>query len=87
MSYAQRWTSIRLMIRAGTGVALFAHPLSNISNGLMERNETIWGNTEKSMFGCWPIKPLCAPPEKHCMFATLKMPLIFRGPYLSDGRN
>lgn len=87
MSSAQRWTCIKLITTAGSGVALLAHPLPNISNRFMERKETIWGNTKKSVFGCWPINPVCETPEVHCVFATLKMPLTFRGPYMVDGRN
>ena len=52
----------------------------------MERKETISGNMKKSVFGYWPIKTLCDPPEEHCMFATLKTSLAFRGPYMPDGR-
>lgn len=64
-------------------MALFAHPLPNISSRLMERKETIQGNTKKSMLGCWAIKP----PEEHSMFASLKMPLTFRETYRPGAGN
>lgn len=84
---SQGWACIRLVIRARTGVALFAHPLPNICSRLIERRETIWENMKRSVFGCWPIKPRCDPPEENHRFPTLKMPLGFRGPYVLDGRN
>lgn len=68
-------------------MTLFDHPLPNISSRLMETKETIRGNMKKSVLGCWAVKPRCDPPEEHSMFASLKMPLTFREPYMPGGGN